>query len=383
MNNKKRASKKHIVYIVSILVFIIIVISMYIFHENFKQCVDEYIFRKAITEQDIISIDLETDKSNQIHIYNKYIAILNNQNLTLYNNFGEKVTSINVKINKAIFDSNNKYLAIAERGEGEVCLILDKTYLWSNRIEGEILQIHVNRNGYLAVITKDSTYKSILTLYNSDGTQLFKNYFAETRIVNVSVSDDNKYLAIGEIDLTGVLIKSNIKVLSIDDVKSGKDDSFIYAYNAENGRLLTNIEYQSKGQLVCMYDDSIHSIKDGECKEIINTKDKQIAFMSANLKSSIVYIEEEKSGVFKTNSHINIMNTQNNHIYTYNLDDVTKELFVNNDIIAVNTGNEVYFLDTKGWLKKKFSTKQEVSDIMLSKDLAGIIYKDKIIIIDL
>ena len=245
------------------------------------------------------------------------------------------------------------------------------------------MQIHVNRNGYVAVITKDTTYKSILTLYNSDGTQLFRSYFSNTRIIDVSISNDNKYIAIGEIDSSGALIKSNVKILSVEDAKKGKEDADLYTYNADNGKLLTNVKYQSKGQITCMYDDSINIIQNEENKEILNINDKQITFMSVNLDNNAVYVEEESKGVFKTNSHINIINTQNSQICTYNLEDVPKALYANDSIIAVNVGTEVYFLNSNAWLIKKYSTKQEITNVIFSKHIAGIVYKDKIIIINL
>ena len=379
----KKVKKFPLFFTVALVIFVIVISVLYISHENFRNWIDIYILRKDITEEDIVSIDLDTDKSNQIYVFNKYIAILNNQVITLYNNYGEKINNINVNINKALFDANEKYLAIAEDGGGEIYLILDKTYLWSNKTAGEILHIHVNRNGYVAVITKDTTYKSILTLYNSDGTQLFRSYFSNTRIIDVSISNDNKYIAIGEIDSSGALIKSNVKILSVEDAKKGKEDADLYTYNADNGKLLTNVKYQSKGQITCMYDDSINIIQNEENKEILNINDKQITFMSVNLDNNAVYVEEESKGVFKTNSHINIINTQNSQICTYNLEDVPKALYANDSIIAVNVGTEVYFLNSNAWLIKKYSTKQEITNVIFSKHIAGIVYKDKIIIINL
>lgn len=379
----KKIKKFPTFLIILLLIIVVITLILYICQENFRNWIDINILRKNITEEDIIAIDLDTGKSNQVYVYNKYIAILNNQVMKLYNNYGEEINSISVSINKALFDSNDKYLAIAEDGGGEIYLILDKTYLWSNKTEGEILQVHVNRNGYVAIITKDSTYKSILTLYNSDGKQLFRSYFSDTRIVDVSISNDNKYIAIGEIDSSGALIKSKVKILSVEDAKKGKEDAIFYTHNAEDGKILTNVEYQTKGQVTCMYDNSIDIIYEEQNKQILNIEDKKIAFMSVDLTNHVIYIEEEKNGVFNTNSHINIINTQDNKVHTYNLEEVIKGIYSNQNVIAVNVGTEIYFLNTNGWLIRKYSTKQEITNVIFSKYLAGVIYKDKIVIINL
>ena len=154
-------------------------------------------------------------------------------------------------------------------------------------------------------------------------------------------------------------------------------------YNAENGKLLTSIKYNSKDQLVCMYDDSIYIIENKENKEIINTSNSEITFMSVDLNDNIVDIEEESTGVFKTNSFVKITNTQSNHINTYNIEEVPKELYAKEDVIAVNVGTEIYFLNSSGRLIKSYSTRQEITNVVFSNNLAAILYKDKIIIVEL
>lgn len=382
----EKIKKKKILIITGMVIIILALIAMaclYIAEERFRNVIDTYIFKRNITDENISTIDLNTDKNNQIHVYSKYIAILNNQKITLYNSYGEKVTDIDVNINTAIFDSSEKYLAIAENGGKELYLILDKNYLWSNKVEGDILQIHVNRNGYVAVVTKDTIYKSILTLYNSDGTLLFKRYFASTRIVDASISTDNKSVAIGEIDSSEAMIKSSVKILSVDNAKNDPENAIINTYDAEEGKLLTNVKYQAKGQIVCMYDDSIKVIQNEQEKELLKINNKQVTFMSVDLNNSSVHVEEETTGVFKTNSYIKIINTQNGEENSYNINDVPKEVYAKDNIIAVNTGTEVYFLNTNGWLIRKYTTRQEVTNIMFSNNLAGVVYKDKIVIINL
>lgn len=382
---EKRKKKKIFIValIFTIIILLIAMVSLYIAEERFRNVIDTYIFKRNITDENISTIDLNTDKNNQIHVYSKYIAILNNQKITLYNNYGEKVTDIDVNINTAIFDSSEKYFAIAENGGKELYLILDKNYLWSNKVEGDILQVHVNRNGYVAVVTKDTIYKSILTLYNSDGTLLFKRYFASTRIIDASISADNKSVAIGEVDSSGAMIKSSVKILSVDNAKNDPDNAITNTYNAEEGKLLTNVKYQSKGQIACMYDDSINVIQNEQGKELLKINNKQVTFMSVDLNNSSVHIEEEMTGVFKTNSHVKITNTQNGEENSYNINDVPKEVYAKDNIIVANTGTEVYFLNANGWLVRKYTTRQEVTNIMFSDNLAGVVYKDKIVIINL
>ena len=380
----KRRKVGSIIILILLIITITTIVSLYIKNQNFRDWIDFNIFRKSITEKDTSSIDLNSDKLNQIHVYNRYVAVLNNQKMTLYNNFGEELNNMDVNISSAIFDSNEKYLCIAEDGGGEIYLILDKNYLWSNKLEGKIQQICVNRNGYVAVITEDTTYKSILNIFNSDGVQVFRSFFAQTEIVDVSISDDNKYIAVGEVDTTGAVIQSNVKILSVENAKNNPDNAIIYTHNAESGKLITNVKYQGKNQVLCMYNDEIDLIKDKENKKVLEIENRQISFMSVNLNNNVVFVEEPNTGVLKTNTQINFLNAQKpSDINKYDLNEMIKDLYAKDNVVAINTGNEMYFFNAYGKLLKKYASKQEITNICFSNYLVALIYKDKIILINL
>ena len=79
-------------------------------------------------------------------------------------------------------------------------------------------------------------------MYNPQGKELFNTYLSSTRAVDVSISNDNKYLAIAEIDTSGTIIQSNIKIFSIEEAKVKAENSNKKNYNGENNDLITNIK---------------------------------------------------------------------------------------------------------------------------------------------
>ena len=378
-------TKKKILIVIIILSVISIGVMIYLYFNNahVKDWVYVNIFNRDITDKDISFIKLSTDKSNQICVYDDYVGILNDKKLNLYNSYGEKITELDININTALYSSCNKYLAIAEDGGNELALILDKTYLWSSTLEGEISQVYVNAGGYVAVVMSDATHKSILVLFNSSGDQLFKSYFTTTRIVDVSISNDNKYIAVGELDTSSTIIQSNIKVISVENAQNNTQNAIIYTYNAKKGKLIIGLKYQQKNQLVCRYDDSIDIIEGEKNAKLLNSNKKNITFMSEKLSNQIAYIEEENIALFKANSKVKVMNTETKEENEYILEDIAKDVYIKDDIIAVNEGTELYFFDTNGWLIKKYTSNKEITDVIVSKNLSAIVYKDKIIIIDL
>lgn len=364
------------------LIAIIVIFSLYIAEESFRKWVDVNVLRKDIESENVASIDLNVDKNNQIFCYNKYICILNEKNLKLYNQSGENITDISVDINTALFSSNDKYLAIAEKNGQEFCVITDKSYSWRQKVDGEILQIYINKNGYVALVTTDTTYKSIITVYDQTGKQLMRNFLSTTRVIDVTISNDNKNVAFAEMDTSGTLIKSSVKIISIEKAQTKSDESIIYSKEASTSKMILKVQYQDKNDLVCVYDDGINIVKDGKETEVLSKEDG-ITFMSGNLNNNIAYIKEEQVGAFESISKLSIVNPLNGQTSTYNFDEIAKEMYTNGNIIGVNIGTEMYFIGTNGMLIKKYTSNQEITNVMITKGLAIIIYKDRIEIVNL
>ena len=79
----------------------------------------------------------------------------------------------------------------------------------------------------------------------------------------------------------------------------------------------------------------------------------------------------------------NIINSDNKSTSSYTAESVTKEIYTSDNIIALNLGSEVEFINTSGWLVKKYKAEQEITSIVISNSVAGIVYRDKIEIINL
>mgnify|MGYP000178676327 FL=1 len=368
--------------VVVLILAVVIIFSLYIAEEGFRKWVDINVLRKDISSESVATVDLNVDKNNQIVCYNKYIGILNEKNLKIYNSAGENITDISVNINTAIFSTNDRYLAIAEKNGQELCVISDKTYLWTQKVDGEIQQICVNKNGYVILVTTDTTYKSIITVYDNNGKQLMRNFLSSSRVTDVSISDDNKYLAYSEIDTSGTLIKSSVNIISIEKAQSNSAESTIYTKEAETSKMILKIQYQENGELVCVYDDSINIVKDGYEQELIKKED-EATFVSGNLGNSIAYIKEEQRSAFNSSSTLNIVNTSSKQTYKYNFGEIAKEMYTTGNVIGINIGTEIYFVKTNGMLIKKYTSNQEITNVMITNNIAIIIYKDRIEIINL
>lgn len=384
--NKKINKKKLIIIIIIVTLIIIFIttIALYINNKTARQWIDKHILQKEIKQNNLASIEIEDTDNSYVCTFNKHIGILSKNNFKIYDSSGKKESEITLEIAKPIFNENGRYLVVAETKGQKLYLIEDKEIIWERNVDGNISEINVNKNGYVAVTIVDTSYKTIISMYDNQGEPLFKTFSSSTRAIATSISNDNKYLAIAEIDTSGTILQTNVKIISIEEGKRDAENSVKKIYKGENNELITNIKYQEKNKLLCMYSNKITCIKEDETIETLQEfQKKKVSYASIELANSSITVEEKSSGLFTADSVVNIINSENKSTSLYTAESVTKELYTNNNIIALNLGAEVEFINTNGWLLKRYTAEQEITNIVLSSSLAGIVYRDKIEIINL
>lgn len=384
--SKKSINKKKIIILIIIAILTIATITVsaiYINNKEARNWIDKNILQKEKTQNNLPSIEIEENNSN-VYAFNRYIGVFSKNNFSIYNSVGNKENELTLEITKPIFNSNNRYLAVAEEKGQKLYIIEDNNILWEKDIEGNIAQVTINKNGYVAVTIVDTIHKTVIEVYDNHGEHLFSAKLATTRVVATSISEDNKYLATAEIDTSGTMVQSNVKIISIEESKSNPQDAIKKIYNGENGDLITNIKYQEKNKLLCMYSNKITLIKSNGTVEILQEfNNKKVSFASIELSNHTITVEEKSSGIFTADSVVNIINSENKSKSLYIAESVTKEIYTSSNAIALNLGSEVEFINTSGWLLKKYIAEQEITNIVLSDSVAGIIYRDKIEIINL
>lgn len=380
-NNKKTIAIAIIVLL--LLVIILTTIIVYCVNLEIREWIDTNLLRKEVRQDNVTAIELKESDNPIVYAFNKYIGVLNRNKFLIYGNSGSKEKELEMEVSNPVFDSANRFLAMAEKKGKKLYLITDKEITWEANVEGSISQVHVNKNGYVAVVMTDTNYKTVINMYNPEGTRIFKTYLSSTRTADVTISNDNKYLAIAEIDTSGTIIQSNLKIISIEKASSNPTNSIEKTYKSEPGRLIANIKYQDKNKLVCMYADRINMIENEQDNILTSNDNKKVIFQSIELNNHVIEIQEKSSGLFTADSVVSIIDTNHKNVKEYTVNAVTKEIYTYGNIIALNLGTEIEFINTEGWLVKRYLAKQEITNIVVSDNIAGIIYRDRIEIINL
>ena len=381
IKNKKNIIIKNIIFF-TITIAIITAITLYVCNDNFRQAIDTYVFKKELSHDEATYIELDGDTNQYVYAYDKYIVTLKKGMLNSYISSGSKVSTTEVTIGNPIFNSNGRYICLAEKDGQKIYLISGENIIWQKEVEGNISKISVNKNGYVSAIIKGTTYKTVIITFNAEGKELFKTYLSTTNAVASDISNDNKYLAIAEINSSGSTIGSNVKIISIQKAGTDPTNSIVYTYKSEANNLITNIKYQDRGVLACMYSDGIHLIYDQKDELLINS-DNDTNYMDINLKNMAVIVQNKQKGLLNSQSQVIIKDINNKSESLYTIENLISGLYVSESKIAASIGSEIHFIDSSGCVKKKYKANQEITNIVLGDSIAGIVYRDKVDVIGL
>lgn len=371
-NNKRKIITFVIIGIV--LVLFVVVGTLYEKNEKTRNFLDKYVFFKEKHENNLPYIAINGGEDLNVFAFKGNILILKDNILTIYNQNGNEEGTLDIEISNPIFESNGDYLCIAEKDGKKIYIISNKNILWKKELENNISDITINSNGYVAVSLTGAIYKTIIQTFDNKGTELFTTFLSTTYAIDMDLSPDNKYLAIAEANFSGILLQSNIKIISIDKAKNGESDYIINTYTSKSGDLIVNLKYQNRSELACIFDNHIEVIKNETNTTISNFEDEEVLF--ADINNKIVKVIQNAS-----KTYLQFMSTSGT-VRNYEIEE-PKDMDISDGMVALNIGSEIIFYNNNGWLVKKYYGAQEINKIVICDGLAGIIYNDKIELISL
>ena len=371
-----------IVILLFIIISLIIGLSIYFYSRNemVHNFIDEYIFRKEVLAENVPAIDINASNNPYICTVDKYLIVFSKNKMIGYE--GEnKSFELEMIVNNPIMSSSGKYLIAAENKGKRVYVISSGRIIWQRDMEGEIQDIYINKNGYVAVNLKQSSYTAVIKVFSSEGKELFTNYLASTYAIDLSISNDNKYLAIAEVKTSGIKVESSIKIISMEKAGNGLGDFRVGDYPMVADSLITNIHYQDKNKLVCGYDNKVEVIDNGNITQITEVISQQNLFLDTSMLGNIVTIEKASTGILGSDIQAKIINIDTKEEITYGFESVPKAMTVSDSVVAVNLGTEAYFVNKNGWLIKRYKSNSEIKKIYLCSNYAAVLYREKIEII--
>ena len=106
-------------------------------------------------------------------------------------------------------------------------------------------------------------------------------------------------------------------------------------------------------------------------------------FMSINLENCVISIEEKTTNAFNSVSYLSIISSVTEKETNITIDEIPKQVYTCGNKIILNLGTELEVYNTDAKKIKRYISSQEINNIVASNNIIGIVYKDKIEVIDI
>ena len=302
--------------------------------------------------------------------------VIDNNSIIGYSENMKKDVELSLTSKDVITYSEGDYCIVGEKAGTSVNLISGSELVWSNTINNaSILSVYVNKNGYSAVIYSQAGYKSLIKVFSNTGKELFTSYLASTYAIDVAISNDNKTFAIAEVDTSGINIASRIKVTNMEDAS----ESTVKKYDIDSNEVITDIEFNTDNKLAIMTDLKVYILDNDVISEILDFEKENIIMASIENKRNIITIRNEKNGLFNQQVEVCIYDF-NTAIEPekYELSGLPNRFACNKNVIAIDNGLEIIFINDSGNFMKKCEYKGQLKDLKLFDEgnRAVLIFRD-------
>ncbi len=370
--------KKIVLILVAILIVLFFAISVY----TNKEKIFNYLDNKEWTVTETVGtiqlsnyFDIAGTTSNIMVIGNNYIKGYSSE---AKENFDESVS-----LKSAVSCSRGDYCIVGEKDGSKIYMINGNVKIWENTVNGNILDVSVNKNGYSTVIYKQTGYKSVIKVMKPDGTEVFTNYLASTYAIDTEISNDNKNLAIAEISTDGINVESNIKLIDMNNA----NDENVKKIELEDNLLITDIAFTDKNELLILTDNSAYVYNNTKLVPMVQKFDSKVYLASIENMNNLVTISKKDNGLFDVKYFMKIYERKDVGVEEkeYEIDDAPLMISVGSKNIAIIYEDKIEILNMHGKVTKRTDIIGNVKNVYFFNggNSLAIVLRDKIELIKL
>jgi hypothetical protein len=246
------------------------------------------------------------------------------------------------------------YAAVADLSGRSFCVIEGDNPIYEQKVSGNIINISINANGYTAVLYKAEGGKGAMTVFDPQGKEIFTRTLASRYILNAQISPDNREILVGIVDISGVNAYSTFEISDIfGTIKSGivpkKQDIFPYSWFI--GEDAVAIAGDKEIALFSRNGTEIwsSSYRKVFSAEVFQGKYLAVAVSRSNGSESYIEVWDRNERRFASE----IIGSEIVNIRSFD------------DIIAVNTGREVIFLNSRCEVFDRYSPTADILDMQM------------------
>ena len=230
--------KKKVLTLVGVIVVVLVIIAI----NNYTAL--GLVLNKNINSGDAIHIELQTT-NNKIIPFNNEVIVYNQGKMLFYDNYGRQTGTLTLEDTlDADIQTSGKYIQIVNKDKKIVYVYKNKYEVGRIKIEGDIYSANINKQGISVIEYSSNGNKTELGIYESSGEKIYNIKLSNKIIGKYVLSDDSRYLAYIDVNISGISAQTNINVIDLNNIK--EDEINAKTIHTNNNFLAYDIYFSGK-----------------------------------------------------------------------------------------------------------------------------------------
>lgn len=346
---------------------------------SLKDVIDRnFINRNTKYELSSAEFDYDANLNVAFGTHKGYIVKCSRDNIIYLDSNGNEQWTYPLSLNNPVLKTAGSYLLVADYGAKSLLTFSGKEMRWEKELDNHIINADINAKGYVTVVHGEERSRGAVSVYNRQGMNCFTIGKAENFILSSKVSSKAKSVFLNSIDTSGISMNT---VLEFADLNGKMLNNKIVKENT----VFPSVWFMENDTLLAV-GDSMFMILDKDFKEKLQQTVNGKIFSSciADGKYAVVAANpEEATGIFESGSSgIWVYDANGEKISEYNLKGEVRNINSFNDVIAVNSGNKLRFIDLGGKLLAEYSSNEDIKEVFfINRREVLAIAKDKFLVI--
>lgn len=336
--------------------------------DNFKRIMAQFDFAFSTSASDSDKIDFNAQSTNKYSIYKDGFVSLTEEGLKIYDKTNNMLFNYKKNFSSPVLLTSKKYCLAYDFGSSEIFLTNSFANVFEKNLHGNISFAALNDNGYFAVITKESGYKSVMRVYNKNLEEQITVSLSEKYIVYADISDNSDAIAYitlststGEPVYEANLLKLNKEeplftvslpesIVGINFVSNninviGRNNMFLL--NSDDGSIQKQYNYEGRtlksfnkaSKFTVLNFESVDKLEKYQI-DLIDGNMQKLSHIATDREIYDIAVSNDKFAVL-LKDNVDIYNAVNGSLYkTLTFDQSYKEILLNNQEDIFLIGNE-------------------------------------------
>lgn len=163
-------------------------------------------------------IEFDESSVSSITHLDKYLVSLDKNHLVIYNENGEETNSFNHSYATPVMKTAVKRILLFDNGGSSFKVVNRKNEMYEKNVDSRIVIADIADNSNVAIVTEGEKYASILTIYDSNGTEIY-TWSSTARILGVNFDKGGDGCYVTTFSSKGGSIRSVVRYLKFNSTE--------------------------------------------------------------------------------------------------------------------------------------------------------------------